>query len=77
MAHRWRASCGGHSDFAQKLALVLHELATNAAKYGALSKPEGRVLVSWRVVQSPESDDLLKFSWILAFRPQKMREMRS
>jgi PAS domain S-box-containing protein len=34
-------------DTAQTLALALHELATNAAKYGALSRAAGEIAVSW------------------------------
>ena len=34
---------------AQTLALALHELSTNAAKYGALSVLSGRVAVTWEL----------------------------
>jgi two-component sensor histidine kinase len=33
---------------ATPIALIIHELATNAVKYGALSVPEGRVEIGWR-----------------------------
>ncbi|QBR72273.1 PAS domain S-box protein [Beijerinckiaceae bacterium] len=44
------------------LALALHELATNAVKYGSLSKTTGRVHIGWgRIPSSPS--DRLTFRW--------------
>lgn len=38
------------AEAAQNIGLALHELTTNAAKYGALSRPGGRLSVSWAKV---------------------------
>ncbi len=47
---------------AQIFALVVHELSTNAAKYGALSAPGGHVDVVWTVDNSAEAR-FFKFDW--------------
>jgi two-component system CheB/CheR fusion protein len=47
-------------DVAQAIAVTLHELTTNAAKYGAMSVPEGRVQIGWS--QAP--DGCVTLRWI-------------
>lgn len=39
------------------ISLILHELATNAAKYGSLSQPQGRLAISW------DCKDALEINW--------------
>jgi len=46
-------------DKAQTVALIIHELATNAAKYGALSQPSGKLEIHWSL-----EDDFLIVRWI-------------
>ena len=47
----------------QAMGMVLHELATNAAKYGALSVPTGQVSVSWERRQNGNAAAELIFEW--------------
>jgi PAS domain S-box-containing protein len=58
-----KVKCGGpdislQPATAQGLALALHELATNAAKHGALSSPAGKITLDWQL-----ESDALTLNW--------------
>ena len=50
------------AKMALSISMALHELATNAVKYGALSNETGRVAITWRMLQEPEGRRL-RLEW--------------
>jgi PAS domain S-box-containing protein len=51
------------AEATQPLAMVLHELTTNATKYGALSNRRGRVSVCWGRQSNCDSQECLALEW--------------
>ena len=51
------------SSSVQTLALAIHELATNAVKYGAFSQPGGRLEVTWTLQQKRAGAPWLVIDW--------------
>jgi two-component sensor histidine kinase len=51
------------AKLAVSLALIFHELATNAGKYGAFSAANGMLQVSWSVMEDKPDIRWLKISW--------------
>ena len=58
----------------QNLGMALHELTANAETYGALSRPEGSVHVSWLVC---DDENTLKLSWQETGGPEVKKPSRS
>jgi PAS domain S-box-containing protein len=50
-------------DAAQHIGMALHELATNAAKYGALSSESGKVVIRWSVEPEAANGPRCRLSW--------------
>ncbi|WP_299138312.1 HWE histidine kinase domain-containing protein [uncultured Tateyamaria sp.] len=59
-------------DAASVFALVIHELTSNAVKYGALSTATGRLMVTWRV-----TEDTLDLLWVESGGPPVADPTRS
>lgn len=52
------------AEAVQNLGLILHELATNSVKYGALSVPQGKVRIAWKdVLDETGSEPNLRLVW--------------
>lgn len=59
------------------LGMALHELATNAAKYGALSTPTGRIRLDWSLEPGEEgAEDRFRLSWIEERGPRVSEPLR-
>ncbi|MDY6922421.1 MAG: HWE histidine kinase domain-containing protein [Pseudomonadota bacterium] len=52
-----------HPSQAVAVSLACHELATNAAKYGALSSPGGRVKVAWNLAHNGQGERFMSLLW--------------
>jgi len=50
------------AKMALTISMALHELCTNAVKYGALSVPQGRIEIAWSV-QGERPVQMLRLEW--------------
>jgi two-component sensor histidine kinase len=64
-------------EAAQALAMVIHELATNAAKYGAISVKSGCVAVRWSLKANGHEESALCIEWEERGGPQVVPPTRS
>jgi two-component sensor histidine kinase len=62
-------------DAVQNLGMVLHELATNAVKYGAFATVAGRVEITWERMLGGESDTF-RISWAESGGPRVQSKQR-
>jgi two-component sensor histidine kinase len=76
-----RLSCAGPpvtlpAAVTQALCMVVHELVTNAVKYGALSTPRGQVSIQWDREHPGPAAEQLRLTWIERDGPAVTRPAR-
>jgi PAS domain S-box-containing protein len=76
-----RLSCTGPAirlpaSVTQSLCMVMHELITNAVKYGAFSGPQGRVIIGWDRERPGQEREQLRLTWIERGGPPTPRPTR-
>lgn len=65
-----------NANAVQNLGLVFYELATNSVKYGALSVPEGRVLIEWTFLDGEEGTKRIQLRWVESGGPPVVKPSR-
>lgn len=65
-----------NANAVQNLGMVFYELGTNSVKYGALSVPEGHVLVEWDIIGSVDGERQLVLRWTEAGGPPVVKPTR-
>src|SRR5262249_44332604 len=65
------------AEAGQTLAMVFHELATNAAKFGAISVKSGSVAVRWKFTRNGHVESLLCIHWEESGGPHVVPPARS
>lgn len=65
-----------NANAVQNLGLVFYELATNSVKYGALSVPEGRVMIEWDVGVGEDGSRELVLRWLETGGPRVVKPSR-
>lgn len=63
-------------EYVQNIALAVHELATNAVKYGALKSGQGYLDISWRLEDQQQDHSLLVLEWRESGLPQPPESTR-
>jgi PAS domain S-box-containing protein len=65
------------AEAGQVIAMVLHELATNAAKFGAISVKSGRISVRWSFRRNGHAEGWLRIEWAESGGPNVVPPARS